>query len=133
MLRESEVESWETLPNPILIGAGVRWARDIVRDRQTGRRRAGPRPGLVFVFSHKGPAGDRLRRRTDDALLRTGRAFFLRWPYFWEVWGRETGATLLSFEADLAKFLGQEDVDLLKTAVREASYDFPPGRRPREP
>ncbi len=124
--RESEVTSWESLPNPILIGTELRWVRDILKDRKLDPDGLGPDGGLVFVFSHKGQRGIACVAGSDDALLRTGRAFFLRWPYFWEVWGRESGATLLSFESDLAKFLGQEEVGLLKTVIREASYEFPP-------
>jgi hypothetical protein len=126
VLRESEVTNWDSLPNPVLIGSNLRWVRDIVKDRKPDVAGLGPDRGLVFVFSHKGQRGIACVAGSDDALLRTGRAFFLRWPYFWEVWGRETGATFLSFENDLAAFLVQEDVQLLKTAVREAAYEFPP-------
>jgi hypothetical protein len=124
--RESEVTSWESLPNPILIGSNLRWTRDIVKERKLDLDGLGQDKGLVFVFSHKNQRGIACVAGSDDALLRTGRAFFLRWPYFWEVWGRESGATLLSFESDLAKFLGLEDVRLLKTVIREAAYQFPP-------
>lgn len=124
--RESEVTSWESLDNPILIGSGLRWVRDIVKDQKLDIAGVGPDKGLVFVFSHKNQRGIACVGGSDDALLRTGRAFFLRWPYFWEVWGRESGATLLSFESDLAKFLGQEEILLLKTVIREAAYEFPP-------
>ena len=124
--RESEVTSWESLPNPILVGANLRWARDILKDRKLDLDALGPDRGVVFVFSHKSQRGIACVAGSDDALLRTGRAFFLRWPYFWEVWGRESGATFLSFESELAKFLGQEDVLLLKTVIREALYEFPP-------
>ena len=124
--RESEVTSWESLLNPVLIGSNVRWARDIIKDRKMDLASLGPDGGIVFVFSHKGQRGIACVAGSDDALLRAGRAFFLRWPYFWEVWGREAGATLLSFENDLAAFLLQEEVHLLKTVVREASYEFPP-------
>lgn len=129
--RESEVASWESLPNPILIGAGLRWTKDIAKDRKLNVADLGPNKGLVFVFSHKSQRGIACVAGSEDALLRTGRAFFLRWPYFWEVWGRESGATFLSFESDLAGFLAQEDVLLLKTVVREAAYEFPPAASAR--
>jgi hypothetical protein len=124
--RESEVKSWEGLPNPILIGSNLRWARDIVKDRKIDVVQLGPDKGLVFVFSHKNQRGIACVAGSDEGLLRTGRAFFLRWPYFWEIWGRDTGATYLSLENDLTKFLGQEEVLLQKTIVREALYEFPP-------
>jgi hypothetical protein len=124
--RESEVENWEALANPILIGSNVRWARDIVKDRKPDLSELGPDKGVVFVFSHKTRQGIALIAGSDSALLKTGRAFFLRWPYFWEIWGRENGATYMSFESDLAKFLGQEEILLQRTSVREATYEFPP-------
>jgi hypothetical protein len=124
--RESEVESWESLPNPILIGSNLRWAREIVKDRKIEIAQLGPDRGRVFVFSHKNQRGIACVAGSDEGLLRTGRAFFLRWPYFWEIWGRDTGATYFSLENDLAKFLGQEEVLLQRTIVREALYEFPP-------
>jgi len=124
--RESEVESWEGLPNPILIGSNLRWARDIAKDRKIDLVQLGHDKGLVFVFSHKNQRGIACVAGSDEVLLRTGRAFFLRWPYFWEIWGRDAGATYFSLENDLAKFLGQEEVLLQKTIVREALYEFPP-------
>ena len=124
--RESEVERWESLPNPILIGSNLRWARDIVKDRKIDIAQLGPDRGRVFVFSHKNQRGIACVAGSDEGLLRTGRAFFLRWPYFWEIWGRDAGATYLSLENDLNKFLGQEEVLLQRTIVREALYEFPP-------
>ena len=129
--RESEVASWESLPNPILIGADLRWTKDIAKDRKFDVAGLGPDKGLVFVFAHKSQRGIACVAGSEDALLRTGRAFFLRWPYFWEVWGRESGATFLSFESDLSGFLAQEGIGLLKTVVREAAYDFPPAASAR--
>jgi len=124
--RESEVERWESLPNPILIGSNLRWARDIAKERRIDLVQLGPAGGRVFIFSHKNQRGIACIAGSDESLLRTGRAFFLRWPYFWEIWGRDAGATYLSLENDLAKFLGQEDILLQKTIVREALYEFPP-------
>lgn len=129
--KESEVASWESLPNPILIGADLRWVRDIAKDRKLDVAGLGPDKGLVFVFAHKSQRGIACVAGSADALLRTGRAYFLRWPYFWEVWGRESGATFLSFESDLAGFLTQENVGLMTTVVREAAYEFPPAASAR--
>jgi len=129
--RESEVEDWESLPNPILVGTGLRWIRDIAKAARIDIEGLAPTQGRVFVFAHKGQRGVACVAGSDEALLRTGRAFFLRWPYFWEVWGRESGATFLSFENDLAGFLAKEDVLLAKTVVRDAFYEFPPAASAR--
>jgi hypothetical protein len=129
--RESEVKSWESLSNPVLVGSNLRWARDIAKDEKINIVQLGPDKGRVFIFSHKNQQGIACIAGSDEGLLRTGRAFFLRWPYFWEIWGREAGATYLSLEKDLAKFLAQEEVLLQKTIVRDAFYEFPPVRSAR--
>jgi hypothetical protein len=123
--RASEVGNLQGLPCPVLIGAGLPWVRDALKERKIGLESLGPNQGLVFVFSQKNQRGIACVAGSDEALLQTGRAFFLRWPYFWEIWGRETGATYMTLEADLVKFLSQEQVRLQKTVVREALYEFP--------
>jgi hypothetical protein len=123
--RASEVGNLQALPCPILIGAGLPWVRDALKERKGGLEPLGPNQGLIFVFSQKNQRGIACVAGSDEALLETGRAFFLRWPYFWEIWGRETGATYMSLEADIARFLSAERVSLQKTIVREALYEFP--------
>ncbi len=129
--KESEVENWDTLPTPILIGRNLGRARSAARESRVDLDALSPHQGVVFVFSSRSQRGIVCAAGSGDALLKTGRAFFLRWPYFWEVWGRETGATYQSLEADLAKFLGEEEVSLLRTVVREAHYEFPPAEDAR--
>jgi hypothetical protein len=83
------------------------------------------RQGLVYLL---GPAdrGDvAVIAGSDEALLKTGRAFFLRWPYLWEIWGRENGITYFSVEKDLARFLEREKVPAAGVLIRAAFYDFP--------
>ena len=80
---------------------------------------------MVFIFSLKNRTCIACIAGSGEALLQTGRAFFLRWPYFWEIWGRETGATYMTLESDLAKFFGREGVHPAATVVREALYEFP--------
>jgi len=70
---------------------------------------------------HRGQAGIACVAGSDEALLRTGRAFFLRWPYFWEVWGRETGATYENLERDLEAFLAEAGVPRLMRTKHLAS------------
>jgi len=129
--KESEVENWESLPTPILIGRTLARARAAAKERKIDLDALAPTEGVVFLFSSRNQGGIVCAAGSNDALLKTGRAYFLRWPYFWEVWGRETGATYFTLEADLAKFLGQEEVRLLRTVVREAHYEFPPADQAR--
>jgi len=123
--RASEVKDLESLPCPVLIGSRLPWIKDAVKGRKAGLEALGPNQGLVFVFSHKGRPGIACVAGSDEALLQTGRAFFLRWPYFWEIWGRGTGATYMTLEDDLSRFFAQVQVRLQKTVVREALYEFP--------
>jgi hypothetical protein len=123
--RESEVAGRQSLPFPILIGNNLAWVREALKERRLDPVSLGPNRGLVFLFARKNQRGIACVAGSDEALLRTGRAFFLRWPYFWEVWGRETGATYMSLENDLAAFLAATGVKFQKTVVREALYEFP--------
>jgi len=123
--RESEVAGASTLPFPILIGDKLAWVREALRERGLDPAEIPPNEGRVFVDSRKGRAGIVCVAGSDEALLKTGRAFFLRWPYFWEVWGRETGATYEDLEKDLDAFLAAAGLKHRKTVVREAIYVFP--------
>lgn len=129
--RESEVENWDALPTPILIGRTLARSRAAAKERKIDLDALAPHEGVVFLFTHRNQGGIVCAAGSNDALLKTGRAYFLRWPYFWEIWGRETGATYFMLEADLAKFLGQDEVSLLRTVVREAHYEFPPAEEAR--
>ena len=67
---------------------------------------------------------------SEDALLRTGRSFFLRWPYLWEIWGREEGATYFSLGKDLNKFFKEKGISSKKIIIKSALYDFLPTQSP---
>lgn len=122
---ESEVSGASPLPLPILIGTNLAWVREAAKERGLDFGSLGPNQGRVFLFARKGQSVIACVAGSDEALLKTGRAFFLRWPYFWEVWGREAGATYQGLEKDLAAFMTAAGVDLQKTIVREALYEFP--------
>jgi hypothetical protein len=123
--RASEVGKLESLPFPILIGAKLPWVREALRERRTKLGPLGPNEGLVFLLERQGQNAVACVAGSDEALLHTGRAFFLRWPYFWEIWGRETGATYLSLESDIAGFFSRIKVALPRIVVRKAFYEFP--------
>jgi hypothetical protein len=105
--RESEVENWDALPTPILIGRTLARSRAAAKERKIDLDALAPHEGVVFLFTHRNQGGIVCAAGSNDALLKTGRAYFLRWPYFWEIWGREAGRRF-TLEADLAKFLGQD-------------------------
>ena len=124
--RESDLGKGQGLDNLIFIGSGASAVKEIFKEGGAAAAALTADQGLVFVFSTKN------RRRgiaviggSEEALLQTGRAFFLRWPYFWDVWGREDGPTLFSLEKDLERFLGEEGIHLQKTLITSALYEFP--------
>jgi len=123
--RESEAA---TRPGPsfsIYVGANQARVREALRDRKLDPAAIPPNQGLVFLVTRQDRPGIACVAGSDETLLKTGRAFFLRWPYFWEVWGRETGATYMNLEDDLAAFFAAEGVKPSKVVVREALYEFP--------
>ncbi len=122
---ESEVSGDPSLPFPILIGASLGGVRQALKEGGVDPASLGPNQGRVFLVSRKGRTGIACVGGSDEALLKTGRAFFLRWPYFWEIWGRETGSTYESLEKDIESFLAAAGIRLQKTIVREALYEFP--------
>ena len=50
---------------------------------------------------------------------------FLRWPYFWDIWGREAGPTYDTLERDIVAYLKEEGVSLQRTIIRSVLYEFP--------
>ncbi|MFQ6038081.1 MAG: M14 family metallopeptidase, partial [Candidatus Aminicenantales bacterium] len=88
--------------------------------------------GLVAVLSDSPGGGLLVAGGSGKALLQTARAFFLRWPYLWDVWGREEGATYFSVEKDLADFLSEEKISFSGIRIRSAAYRFPEISSPHE-
>ncbi len=123
--RESEAGDLRTLPSPILIGGRLRSVKEALREQRISPDSFAPNQGLVFLVGQMTSPGIACVAGSDEALLETGRAFFLRWPYFWEIWGRETSATYFSLENDAAKFFKHASVSLDKIVVRQALYEFP--------
>ncbi len=123
--RESELAAGPLPPLQVLVGAGLGRVREALKERGLAPSSIPANEGRVFLFTRKGWTGIACVAGSDETLLRTGRAFFLRWPYFWEVWGRETGATYENLEKDLGSFLSAAGVRPGETVVREARYEFP--------
>jgi len=123
--RESEVADLEKAENPVLIGTNVKWLKSAVKDGDIALPALTATQGYVAVFATKVQTGLFLAAGSEDALLQAGRAFFLRWPYFWDIWGREEGATFETLERDITRFLDAEAVTLQRTIVRSVLYDFP--------
>jgi Zinc carboxypeptidase/S-layer like family, outer domain len=123
--RESELAAGPAPALQVLVGGRLARVREALKARRGEPAALGPNQGLVFLVTRPGQTSVVCVGGSDEALLRTGRAFFLRWPYFWEVWGREAGATYENLEKDLETFLAAAGAKLQKTIVREALYEFP--------
>jgi hypothetical protein len=124
--REDAVPDIEKAGNPILIGTNVAWLREAIKDKDIVVPELGPQQGYIGVFTTKTQTGLFIVAGSEDALLQTGRAFFLRWPYLWDIWGREEGATFDGLEKDITQFLTAEGIALQRTVFRAALYEFPP-------
>lgn len=88
-----------------------------------------PREGIVCLLPYQGKKAIVVKAGSEEALLQTGRAFFLRWPYLWEIWGRETGVTYQSVEKDLAQFLNSEDIEWKEITTVAVRYEFPSSKK----
>lgn len=109
----------------IFIGSRLRLFEKIKAEGKTLLPILGPHQGAVLLLDHSGSSDIAVLGGSEQALLKTGRAFFLRWPYLWEIWGREDGFTYQTLESDLAKFWEERGIIPLQTMVWAALYEFP--------
>jgi len=124
--RESDAGRIDRLENPILLGSNVKWLKDALRGGDLEAPPLGVNEGWVSVFAYKAATGIAIAAGSEDALLQTARAFFLRWPYLWDIWGREEGQTYSTMERDIDQFLSADGLRLQRTVIRSVLYEFPP-------
>jgi len=74
------------------------------------------------------PASPRIlvQATSADNLLLACRAFFLRWPYLWEIWGRENGLTYNRVEKDVLTFLRENGLNQPEISIKAVFYEFQP-------
>ncbi|HOW86585.1 MAG TPA: M14 family metallopeptidase [Candidatus Aminicenantes bacterium] len=123
--RESDLAGVPAASIPVFVGGRLTAVREALRDRSLTPADLAPNQGRIVLFERAGRASIACLAGSDETLLRTGRAFFLRWPYFWEIWGREAGATYEALEKDLAAFLAAAGLESRAAIVSEALYEFP--------
>jgi hypothetical protein len=124
--READAGRIDRLENPILLGTNVKWLKDALRGGDIEAPPLGANEGWVSVFPLRDGTGLAVAAGSDEALLQTARAFFLRWPYLWDIWGREEGQTYATLEKDLEQFLAGEGLRLQRTVIRSVLYELPP-------
>ncbi len=122
---ESGFEESDLEKIPVLIGSRLERIAKLARDGRLPIDTLGEHQGLVWVYEQEGRSGLALVAGCDRALLQTGRAFFLRWPYLWDIWGRKEGQTYMTVARDLGTLLEQEGIPEARIRITSALYNFP--------
>jgi hypothetical protein len=91
--KESEVKSIQNLENPILIGTNLKWIKKLKKEKNINLPQLEKDQGLVSLLYYKNKPLVVLTAGSEEALLYTGRSFFLRWRYLWEICGQQEGVT----------------------------------------
>ena len=123
--KELEIKRHGNEESLILVGSNLKLIQDLTKKAGLAFPELGPRQGAVYLLGPESQTDVAVVAGSDEALLKTGRAFFLRWPYFWEVWGRENGVTYFTLEKDLSRLLEAEGIPSFKIIIRAAFYEFP--------
>jgi len=124
--RESHFSSIGHENIPVLIGSRLDLIKQLTRDGQLPLDSLGEHQGLVRIFEQDGRTGLALVAGSEEALLQAGRAFFLRWPYLWDIWGQEEGQTYMTVREDLSALFEQEGIPGARIRITSALYEFPP-------
>ena len=130
--KESEFVKIPSGTFPVLIGSNLAAVKKWASEEGISLDNLDKDRGIVALYTDKGKNGLVLVGGSDDALLQTARAFFLRWPYLWEVWGREEGDTFLTLEDDINRFFDAEHLPPRQITIGKALYDFPTIKSPHE-
>lgn len=123
--KESEFVQDASPVFPILIGSNLEATKKWATRKRLPLDKLGKDQGIVSLYEDRIQNGLVLVAGSEEALILTARAFFLRWPYLWEIWGRDEGDTYFSLEEDLNTFFDAEQLADRQIAVLQASYDFP--------
>jgi len=129
---ESEFHKSSSPAHPILIGQNLDQVKKWAEEKNMLLSRIKKDQGLVSLFSHDDHNGIVLVAGSQEALLHSARAFFLRWPYLWDIWGREEGDTYFSLEDDISQFFKEAKTPLSYLTVSSALYEFPAMKSPYE-
>jgi len=130
--KESEFRPATSDAQVVFIGPNLKAIKDILKTGAADVPKLTPDQGLVILLSSTDRKGVWVTAGSAEALLKTGRAFFLRWPYLWDIWGREEGATYSTLENNIMTFLIENGLTARSIAVRSAMYEFPTIKSPHD-
>ncbi len=110
---------------PIIISCDLSWIKKSIPGLNELPDEIPSHQGLVCVSPSKHRKVIMVTAGSKETLLKTSRAFFLRWPYLWDIWGREQGVTYLSVEEDIKAYLKSRHITIPKINIISALYEFP--------
>jgi hypothetical protein len=128
--QESEFNASSVPAFPILIGSNLKAVQKWAANKKFSLDRLPENRGIVALFDDFSQGGIVVVAGSDKALLHTAREFFLRWPYLWEIWGREQGDTYFTLEDDLQKFFVNKNLSPKQLSIVKAVFDFPGTKSP---
>ena len=109
---------------PIIISSDPSWIKKAVQGLNELPDELPSHQGLVCVSPSKNGKIILVTAGSEETLLKTSRAFFLRWPYLWDIWGREQGVTYLSVEEDIKAYLKSLQITIPEINIISALYEF---------
>lgn len=130
--RESEFDWTSPSTHPIMIGSNLDAVKKWAAREKVSLAGLKKDQGFVSLFTDSMQSGIVLVAGSDEALLKTAREFFLRWPYLWEIWGREEGDTFLSLEEDLHSFFSTKHLTPSDINIVKAAFEFPDVESPHD-
>ena len=130
--KESDFHKIPSSTHPILIGSSLESVKKWSARENISLDELKKDQGFITLFSDNLQSGVVLVAGSDEALLQTAREFFLRWPYLWEIWGREEGDTYMSLEEDLNTFFNEKHLSISHLAIVKTAFEFPTIKSPHD-
>jgi len=131
--KESEMLTEEdTQAIIVLIGTNLNLVKTLSKNKNLNLENLGSDQGYISLYSQNGQNYIILAAGSEEALLKTGRSFFLRWPYLWDIWGRDEGETYQTVEENLEDFLENIGSAFSGISIQSVSYEFPSKTSPHD-
>ncbi len=118
--KESEIKDLTKLKNPIFIGKRIKFIKKLPINLLKLKKNE----ALISLLPFGKINGIIIVSDIEEALLFGGRAFFLRWPYLWDIWGRKHGATYSKIEKDIKEFLEKKNINYQEIKIISVKYKY---------